>query len=226
VFWQSTILAAGQGDCESLDSGVLLQPVNAVSSLAFTVVGLAIVWWARKAHGHERILRIVFGTVMVATGFGSFGFHGFDHPLAQFSHDITFLALVWMLATINVAEVLGWSRKTGWMVVGFGVALLSAVLAVGPTVTNILTVVVTAALIGSDVVLERRGGIARPWWIASLVAMAIAVAAFILGRTGAPLCDPDSVFQGHALWHLFAAAAIGMYFVATSSARGKEEDDA
>lgn len=223
MFWRSTILAAGQGDCESFDSGWLLQPINAVSSLGFSVVGFFILAWAGRADGHERVLRIAFGTAMVATGMGSFAFHGFDNPASQFLHDITFLALIWLLAVINVSEVRRWSRRTGWTVALAGVGFAAAVLVVAPTITNALTGLVTAALIASDIVLERRGGISRPWWIASLAAMVVAVAAFLLGRTGAPLCDPESLFQGHALWHLFAAVAIGFYFVATSTARVNEE---
>ncbi|HYF47709.1 MAG TPA: hypothetical protein VD926_15950 [Acidimicrobiales bacterium] len=32
-------------------------------------------------------------------------------------------------------------------------------------------------------------------------------AAWLLGRTSASTCDPDSLLQWHALWHLLAAAA-------------------
>ena len=194
-----------------------------MSSLGFSVAGLLILGWALKAHGHERMLRIVFGVALISTGIGSFLFHGFDNAVAQFLHDITFLVLIWLLASINAAVALRWRASTGWVVTASGIVAFSVVLMVEPESTNIITIVTTIALIASDVLVERQGGIARRWWIASLAAMTIAAAAFILGRTGAPLCDPDSIFQGHALWHLFAAAAVAMYFVATSSARVRME---
>ncbi|MGZ5382886.1 MAG: hypothetical protein ACXWH0_02705, partial [Acidimicrobiia bacterium] len=35
----------------------------------------------------------------------------------------------------------------------------------------------------------------------------------ILSRTSGPLCAPDSLIQGHAIWHVLAAAGIGLYAV-------------
>lgn len=219
----SPTLAAGLSDCEQFDTAWLLQPVNAVSSLGFSLVGLLILRWAIRVQGQERIARVVFGTALIATGIGSFMFHGFDTAVAQFLHDVTFLALIVLLVTMNVSPVRGWRSATGWMVAALGVVTVSLVLLIAPDRTNIITIVATIALIGSDVLMEHRGGIARRWWIASLAAMSVAIAAFVLGRTGAPLCDPDSIFQGHALWHLLSAAAIAMYFVATSTARVRIE---
>jgi len=224
VAGQQIFIAAGLGDCEAVHDGWLLQPVNAFSSLAFAVAGVVIMVWAGRATGHERSLRLIFGVFMIATGVGSFLFHGFDHAVAQFLHDITFLSVVWLLAVINVTEVRGWDRRAGWLVVLAGIVGFSITLVFAPTITNVLTVLVTLALIASDIELERRDGIRRRWWILSLVAMALAVGLFVLGRTGGPLCDPGSPFQGHALWHILSAVAIGLYFVATSRGRMRRKE--
>ncbi|QGG94463.1 hypothetical protein [Actinomarinicola tropica] len=37
---------------------------------------------------------------------------------------------------------------------------------------------------------------------------AASVAAHVLTRTGAPLCDPDARVQGHAVFHVLAASAV------------------
>jgi hypothetical protein len=44
-------------------------------------------------------------------------------------------------------------------------------------------------------------------WAIALGALALAGITFLLGRTGSPLCRPQSVMQWHAAWHLLAAAA-------------------
>ena len=176
-------------------------------------------WWANRATGHERLLRIMFGTTMILTGLGSFLFHGFDNAFAQFSHDITFLVTIWLLAVINVSEARRWDRRVGWGIVAVGGVVFGVALLLGPGITNIITVLVTVALIGSDITLERVGGIARPLWIASLVAMAAAVGFFLIGRSVSDVCDPSSWFQGHALWHAFSAIALTLYFMATSQSR-------
>ena len=73
-------LLAQLGDCEAIRGGWLAQPVNAWSSLAFSVVGLAIAMSAGAAMGRERIDRLVFGVLLVATGMGSVLFHGHSRP--------------------------------------------------------------------------------------------------------------------------------------------------
>lgn len=161
----------------------------------------------------------MFGTAMFLTGIGSLLFHGYEGSFAQFSHDITFLVTIWMLAAINVAEVREWKRSVGWGIVGIGAAVFTVALLIGPGITNVITAVVAVALVASDLILERRGGIVRPVWFASLVAMALAMIFFLLGRTGSGTCDPTSWFQGHGLWHVFSAIALTLYFVATSNAR-------
>ncbi len=48
-----------------------------------------------------------------------------------------------------------------------------------------------------------------------VVAAAIFAAGLIiwfLSRTGGALCDPGSVIQGHAVWHLAASSAVGALF--------------
>jgi Ca2+/Na+ antiporter len=101
--------------------------------------------------------------------------------------------------------------------------VLSLSLVVSSSLTNILMVIVVVALVSSDIALHRRGRVRTTWYIASLALTASAIALFVLGRTGAPLCDPESLFQGHALWHVLAALALGAYFVATSDSRMNEE---
>ncbi len=213
----ASILAQMAGsDCEAIGSGVLAQPVNAISSLAYAVVGLFVLVWALRVTGHKRTLRIVFGTLMVATGVGSVMFHGTQGPASQFSHDITFLVTVWFLAVFNVAEVYRAARWVGWAVFGAGAAVLALSLALYPGITNALMVAVVVALVGADIALHRRGRLRTGWYIAALVGLIAAVTMFILGRTGGLVCDPGSIFQGHALWHLLSAAALGAYFVAAS----------
>lgn len=53
------------------------------------------------------------------------------------------------------------------------------------------------------------GGERRPSWAsAAAVTLAAAGAVHATSRTGGPLCRPDSLLQGHALWHLLSAGAV------------------
>jgi hypothetical protein len=56
---------------------------------------------------------------------------------------------------------------------------------------------------------------------AALVAGASAIVVNLLTRTGAPLCRPGSLLQGHAAWHVLTAIAIALWF-ARESARPRD----
>lgn len=209
----------GKTDCEEIHDGLLNQPINAWSSLSFSAVGLLIVLSAWHASGRERVARVVFGLLMIATGIGSFLFHGPQPAGSHFAHDITFLATVWFLAVLNLTEALSWQPESGWITFGGGVGVMSILLIAVPDSTNILTGIVLGGLVLADLAIHRRGRIIGWWYGIALGAMVIAAGFLVVGRSSSPFCDPESSLQGHGGWHLFAAIALGAYFMATSPAR-------
>jgi hypothetical protein len=50
---------------------------------------------------------------------------------------------------------------------------------------------------------------------AALAATAAGAACWWAGRTSGPWCDPDSLLQPHAAWHLLGAAALAAWGLAT-----------
>ncbi len=54
---------------------------------------------------------------------------------------------------------------------------------------------------------ERR----QRWgaWIKPAGVFALGLAAYAAGRSGSPLCRPDSLWQYHGAWHVLSAAAAG-----------------
>jgi len=209
----------GDSDCEFVESGLLVQPANAVSSLAYSLIGAAIVVWAFRVSGHNRVVRIAFGVLMVATGVGSVMFHGPQGWGSQFLHDITFLTALLFLAVFNLTAARSKNAAASWVYFIAGAVVLAVSLVVSPGVTNALMIAVVVALVASDVALFRQSVRWTKWYVTGLVASAAAVSMFVLGRTGGILCDPSSTFQGHAVWHVLGAVALGAYFVATTAAR-------
>ncbi|HYZ99326.1 MAG TPA: hypothetical protein VE575_11285 [Acidimicrobiales bacterium] len=59
---------------------------------------------------------------------------------------------------------------------------------------------------------------------AVLVTGAAAIAVNLLTRTGAPLCRPSSLLQGHAVWHVLTAAAIALWFAPRWQGSRREEE--
>jgi hypothetical protein len=209
----------GGSDCERLGTGAFAQPVNTVSSLAYTLVGVSIVGWAFAVSGKERTLRVVFGVLLASTGIGSVFFHGPQFGGSQFAHDASFLVTLWFLGSMNLADAYSWASRRRWSVLVVGSIVVFAALGAVPSITNVVMVLGVIILVASDVLGRHRGRESSAWFVASIVAIALAVVVFVLGRTGSPLCDPDSLIQGHALWHVLGAVGLGSYFVATSRAR-------
>ena len=170
-------MALAAGDCERLHDGLIAQPVNTASALAYVAVGAWLVGrglWSgapgRPGPGPERRPVVVFGLVVAAAGVGSVDFHGPGSPAARLLHDGGLYAVVGLVAWHEAARRLARAR-----------------LATG-----------------------RRAA-----YRAALAAAAAGAACWWLGRTTSPWCDPDSLLQPHAAWHLLGAAALGAWAWAT-----------
>jgi hypothetical protein len=145
------LLALGGSDCEALREGVLGQPVNALSSLAYVVAAAYVL-----RRGGPPVLALALALV----GVGSVLYHGPMPPGAGPLHDASLLAVP--VAALAVA----------W----------------------------------------RRRSFPRPP-AAAVVALAAGAVANVLTRTGAPLCRPGGLLQGHALWHVLTAAGAALWIV-------------
>jgi hypothetical protein len=49
----------------------------------------------------------------------------------------------------------------------------------------------------------------RSAWATAAGIFALGLAAYAAGRSGSPLCRPDSLWQYHGAWHVLSAAAAG-----------------
>jgi hypothetical protein len=189
-------------DCERCRPGLVSQPANAVSSLAYVVAGAAMLRDARRSGPTETAL----GWATVAAGLGSVAYHGPGGRAGRYAHDAGLIAMLGFLA-LSDAE-----RLTGGPVPGGG-AVVPIVAAVGaaPRLSPVTQAVAgLAAGIAEAARLHRTGPpgattreqrIAGPALAAGLLAQAF-------GRTGGPWCRPDSLFQPHALWHVLTAGAL------------------
>ncbi len=217
--------AIGESDCETIGRGLLAQPVNAVSSLAYVVVGVIVLYPVLRSEDEERIVRSVFGSLLIATGIGSLLFHGPQGPASRVIHDSTFILTVLLIALTNLAGLFGLSRRVQWAVFSLTAALTIVTLGLTPSSTNLLAGASVVLLIVGDALGHRAGAVRMRWWAASVTAMAMAMVLFIVGRTGGPLCDSASLFQGHALWHVLSAGALWAYFESTVRVRASIAED-
>jgi hypothetical protein len=164
----------------------------------------------------ERSLQAAYSLSLIATGVGSFAYHGPMPPSAELAHDLPIVALFLVVAGRNLAAlgVLGPRAGLGLAVVATSAA--GPLLAARPGTSRLLGgVAAGGALITAALVAQRRRGepgrgSRREYWTA-LTLLGVGAALNALGRTDAPLCWPRSPIQLHAAWHLLSAAAAGCY---------------
>lgn len=181
-------------DCEIIRSGLLDQPVNALSALAFVAVAVVI----RR--------RPVLAVLSAAAGIGSFAYHGFGGDVAQWAHDVSvFCLIVGITYEHRVMLVL-----TAGVVAGLAFWAL-------PPIADVLTV---AVALNGVAALAHRGSLASPRALLALVVLVTAAVVNSLSRTGQPWCDPESLLQGHGLWHVGTAVALYLWSRA-SNVRGQ-----
>jgi hypothetical protein len=191
-------------DCEAIGSGFLGQPVNAVTTIGFVIAGGLVM--ARRPE------RRWVGLALIATGLGSFLFHGPMPPGSEWAHDVS---LTWLIVVVAGAgtRVERFTRLPALFVIGVLFALF-------PAVADPIAVAVTIVALVS--VLRGRG-------YASLAPLLLLAAVAVFGRlgaTGGPLCDPDSLLQPHGVWHLGAAVAVAWWAIGVpgpGSVRVEEE---
>jgi hypothetical protein len=70
-------------------------------------------------------------------------------------------------------------------------------------------IVAVGVVYAAGLVLSARQ---RRWsaWVAPAGVFALALAAYAAGRSGSPLCRPDSLWQYHGAWHVLSAIAAGL----------------
>jgi hypothetical protein len=203
-------VALGTGDCERLRDGLVAQPVNTASALAYL---LAAAWIARQVAGREagpRREALAFGLAVAAAGVGSVDFHGPGSPAARFMHDAGLAAAVSFVAVHDLARLAGARRLAvpAWAATaGAGGLLLGLLPRAGGAVAGALGLLVAAG----EVAVARRRPRGSGVYRAGVAALAAGAACWWLGRTGGPLCDPDSPLQGHAAWHLLTAFALAAW---------------
>ena len=182
-------------DCERCREGLVTQPANAASSLAYVAAGADLL----RGPDPDR----AFAWALIGVGVGSVAYHGPGGRAGRWLHDATLITMLGLMATAEVGARRGRPLPSG---MAPAVASLAAVGA-HPRLTEGSQAVAGAAAAVAEVARFRRSA----GWRALLVGLPLwttGATLQLLGRTDKPWCRPDSPFQAHAGWHLASAAAL------------------
>lgn len=199
----STAATLALSDCERIHDGLLAQPVNALTSLAYVAAGAWVMQRGRRRGRDARRSYHWFGGTLVAVGLGSIAFHGPGGATGNWLHDAS-IAVVPLLVLADLGAVRGRQLALGVSGVGGVVALAPAA---GPAVAGSLSLAALVRQRWRPTGLLRTGLQRRAAAVggASLLGGAALNA---LGRTGGPWCNANSAWQPHGAWHVLTAVAI------------------
>ncbi|MEO1517493.1 MAG: ceramidase domain-containing protein [Bacteroidota bacterium] len=215
--------------CERARDGLIKQPANSFSNLGFSLVGLYIGWYffcnkikKRNLFGFKKQYHLLMAIVLILLGAGSFAMHAtntfwgiFFDLLGMFLSSAFFFCYSlkrWLrfsdgaflvLYLLNVA-LCCYVFLSPWNY--FGYMLSSA---------EILFILHIAIALILEVYMTRCGQIQVDWrWAAvGVLTLITAFGIWNISRTHTSLwCNPDSLFQGHALWHILDAASLYAFF--------------
>lgn len=188
--------------CEQFRDGLVGQPAGAATALALVVAGLLILAGRRPAQARARW---TFGLLVVAVGVGSVIQHGPHPPWQAYPHDLSLAAVLAFVAADAAADLTGRPARAYWWLVP--TAAMVPVVAAGPVASSAVQTGLAVVAIGLSLGRARvRPQLRRRL----LVVLAILAAGALAGTLGerTSLCRPDSLLQGHAIWHLLAALAL------------------
>ncbi len=202
---------------------LLLQPANTWSSFGYVAVGSWIMLSATRSAAATAFAGpgvVWYGLSAVVIGVGSALLHATLTLWGQFADVVGMYLLTGFALTYAVAR---WRSLTVQQAVIFYVALCAALIALLYVVPDarrylFLVLLIVAIIVEMALARPRRPGVIVWLFVAGIAAKAVAFGIWILDNTR-QVCAPDSLVQGHAVWHLLGATAIACSYAYYRSER-------
>lgn len=228
--WLGPDVGRGANFCEAARDGPVRQPANTFSNAGFVVAGLLVARRAGRLPDGAVMSQTVatfFACVVVLLGPGSAAMHATQ---SEWGGHLDMLS---MYLVAGFAASWAWVRWTRRGTTAFASAYAACVAAcelVGlwpepvPVVHysgNLAFGVLLVVAVVLETRLWRRGeaSIVFRDGVVALVAMLVAFTIWLL--TNAGWCDPHSLLQGHAVWHLLCAVSAYWLFRMYASERAR-----
>ena len=227
--WFGPDVGRGREFCEQAVTGLLRQPANTVSNLGFVIAGVLIAQHAVSGRGGGGIPRgpaTAYALLVVALGPASAAMHATQSAVGG-DLDLTSMFFVSSLALAYAVSRLLRRHDAYAVARVFLVALLAQEVAYFrggrlPWIEhsgNLAFAVTILATVAIEVMIERRprlpgdpAPLARGWLATAVGCLLVALGVWSLSKTGGVWCEPTSLVQGHAAWHvLCAGAAYALY---------------
>lgn len=239
--WFGLAVGTGGAFCEASRKGLIKQPANTWSNLAFIVVGLIIAWQlSKEKFGANKntitqkfFYGVFFACVVILLGPGSMAMHATEASMGGFFDMLS----MYMMASFAFAYAV--ERFYGLSVIGF-ILLFSITLVACVLIQDLPYQVPVVGYMGNfifavfillTIIVELLNGYVRKlaqdkrFGYAALGTLLFAFLLWNLWQDDSYLCDPQSLIQGHAMWHILDAVAVYFLFRYYVSEHQKMEID-
>lgn len=235
--WLGPDVGRGDNFCEAARSGWVKQPANSWSNLGFVVAGLLIAWRAGRRDRLGDVLPTYHGLatsyacLVVTLGPASAAMHATQSELGGRLDLLSMYLVASFAAAYALLRRFDRGQLFFWQIFSLFVAFCELVGLLGDEVPvvgqsgNVAFAALLLVAIGTEIGLWRRGGATRTdlrWGAAALGTILVAFTIWIL--TKSLWCDPHSLIQGHAAWHLLDAASAYLLFCFWASERTRTQD--
>lgn len=215
--WLGPDVGRGANFCEQALNGLIRQPANTLSNAGFVLAGLLAAHRTGRQRGADRVMSTGVATfyacVVVLLGPASAAMHATQ---SEWGGHLDMLSMYLIAAFAAAWAWVRWTRRgprafAMAYVGGVAACELAGLWPEPVPVVNYAGNLAFGVLLVVAVVLEtrlwRRGEteIAFRHGVVALVAMLVAFTIWLLSNAG--WCDPTSIWQGHAAWHLLCAVA-------------------
>ena len=200
--------------CEAIRSDGIKQPANTWSSLAFVVVAaMVLVRRTTKPSTGMAGYPLLYAFTLLVIGLGSTYFHATLSFRGQFVDVLGMYLLATVALLYSIDRLRPLSRQTFVTSYIATNAVLAMLLYWMPVVRRVVFAVLIVAVLIVEILIRRKApnsSDAMHLKIAAAI-MTLAFAIWILDFTRI-LCRPESLIQGHAVWHVLGAVAAWYLF--------------
>ena len=225
--------------CELPRPGAIAQPANTWSLLGYILIGL---WIGYDVGARKRafpradnpllsgwIFGALYAVTTISLGFASIAFHASLTNWGGIADALSMFGWLGMLFCFNLRSLFRWSDRE--FLVSFGLVLAVLIiprLTVVNDVDDYFGWFILIYLV-SEVAIARPGWFRlgkrlqvtrdrRAFW-AGLATFALSFVIWSESHVGGELCDPSSLLQGHAVWHVLNAIVNGFVYMYLLSQR-------
>lgn len=208
--WQPLSCFPNNCFCEAIHPGWIAQPSAVISMIPFLVWGILLI----TAKHRDHIYQTTFGLALLVTGLGSMLMHATFLYIGGILDWLGIFMIILCFLYWAVISGLGLPTKLFLPIYIASVSLLVYLMYHTLAMNRLILLILTTFTIGIELLIQRRNQAAFVRRSYLYLAILIAFAAFIIHQYDEQriICQPESLWQLHSLWHLLTFIAVYFFY--------------